>query len=80
VFKAEEVTSHGKAYHRKCATCLACSKKLEANTIFHGSDDNIYCSGCYAHKFATSGYRGAGTSNWVDNEASNTLRHSYQAF
>ena len=35
---------------------------------------------CYGRKFAPAGFRGAGASGWVDQESSNVLRHSYQAF
>lgn len=80
VFSAEQVSSNGIGYHRKCATCHACEKPLTHNTIYSGEDSDIYCQGCYHRKFAPSGYRGAGCSSWVDTDSNNVLRHSYQAF
>ncbi|TRY73464.1 hypothetical protein TCAL_02229 [Tigriopus californicus] len=80
VFKAEEIASHGKSFHKKCASCAACAKKLDHATVTRGADNDIYCRSCYGRKFAGSGYRGAGCSNWVDKDASDTLRHSYQFF
>ncbi len=55
VFKAEEVYSAGKSYHKKCATCAACAKKLDFNTIYDGEDGDIYCKSCYSRKFAPAG-------------------------
>lgn len=80
VFSAEELMSGGKAYHKKCATCKTCEQQLIFNTVYDGSDGDIYCKFCYHRKFAPSGYRGAGCADWVDAEAHNSLRHSYQAF
>ena len=80
VFKAEEIKSKQKSYHKKCASCLACAKQLDHNNVYEGTDKEIYCKNCYGRKFAPAGYRGAGCTDWVDLEASNTLRHSYQAF
>ena len=80
MFKAEEVTSRGKSYHKKCATCKACEKKLDPNTIFDGEDKDIYCKSCYSARFAPAGYRGTGCSEWVGLEAGNALRHCYQAY
>ena len=80
VFKAEEIASGGRSYHHKCATCFACEKQLTFNTVCAGDDREIYCKSCYGRKFAPAGFRGAGASGWVDQESSNVLRHSYQAF
>merc|ERR1719384_1293044 len=80
VFKAEAVPCKDRLYHKKCASCASCEKKLTYNTIFNGDDQDIYCEGCYHRKFAPSGYRGAGCSSWVDNDSNNHLRHTYQAF
>jgi len=80
VFKAEEIASGGRSYHKKCATCFACEKQLTFNTVCDGDDREIYCKSCYGRKFAPAGFRGAGASGWVDQESSNVLRHSYQAF
>jgi hypothetical protein len=80
VFSAEELYSGGKSYHKKCATCKTCEQQLTFNTVYDGSDGNIYCKFCYHRKFAPAGYRGAGCADWVDAEAHNSLRHSYQAF
>ena len=80
MFKAEELYSHGKSYHKKCATCASCAKQLDFNTVYDGEDKDIYCKNCYSRKFAPAGYRGTGCSDWVDAESSNALRHSYQAF
>ncbi len=55
VFKAEEIYSAGKSYHRKCATCITCAKKLDFNTIYDGGDGDIYCKSCYSRKFAPAG-------------------------
>ena len=38
VFKAEEIASGGRSYHKKCATCFACEKQLTFNTVFDGDD------------------------------------------
>ena len=56
VFKAEEMVSKGVLFHRKCATCILCQKTLEASSLCagHGTDMEIYCSGCYAKKYADS--------------------------
>jgi len=80
VFKAEAVPCKDRLYHKKCASCASCEKKLTFNTIFNGDDQDIYCEGCYHRKFAPSGYRGAGCASWVDNDSNNHLRHTYQAF
>ena len=36
VFSAEAITCAGRFYHKKCASCAACEKKLTYNTIFNG--------------------------------------------
>ena len=78
VYKAEEVKSHGRRYHRKCASCAACERKLDEATVNKGEDGDIYCKACYQRRYAPSGYRGTGASNWVDKDA--PLRHSYQFY
>ena len=46
VFKAEEIASGGRSYHKKCATCFACEKQLTFNTVFDGDDRFVrYCTG-----------------------------------
>ncbi|CAB4062558.1 unnamed protein product [Lepeophtheirus salmonis] len=80
VFKVEAVNTKNRSYHKKCATCASCAKQLESSTTCLGQDKEIYCKGCNSRKFASAGFRGTGCSTWVDNEAGNTLRHSFQAF
>jgi len=80
VFSAEGIQSKNRLYHKKCATCFGCEQQLTYNTIFDGEDNEIYCKFCYHRKFAPIGYRGAGCSDWIDNDANNALRHSFQAF
>jgi len=80
VFANEEVSSKGKSYHNKCATCKLCEAALTHNTLYNGDDNDIYCKFCYHRKFAPVGYRGAGCADWVDSESNNVLRHSFQAF
>ena len=36
VFKAEAVPCKDRLYHKKCASCASCEKKLTFNTIFNG--------------------------------------------
>ena len=79
VFKAEQISSRGKSYHKKGASCASCAKQLDHNSVHDGEDGDVYCKNCYSRKFAPAGYRGAGTSDWVDAESSNVLRHSYMA-
>ena len=80
VFKAEEIRSRKKSYHKKCASCAACAKQLDHNGVYDGTDGDIYCKNCYARKFAPAGYRGTGCADWVDTDSNSALRHSYQAF
>jgi len=80
VFANEEISSKKHSYHKKCATCKLCEAGLTYNTLYDGEDDEIYCKFCYHRKFAPVGYRGAGCADWVDNESTGVLRHSFQAF
>jgi len=80
VFENEKISSKKHSYHKKCATCKLCEAGLTYNTLHDGEDDEIYCKFCYHRKFAPVGYRGAGCADWVDNESTGVLRHSFQAF
>jgi hypothetical protein len=58
VFHAEKVEVNKKVYHKKCASCTACTKPLSSRDLCEGSDSNIYCTSCYSRKFGAPGYRG----------------------
>ena len=58
VYPNEELYSAGQSYHKKCAKCASCARQLDFNTIYDGSDRDIYCKGCYSRKFGTAGFRG----------------------
>ena len=53
VFKAEEISSKGVLFHKKCASCVICQKKLGTSSLCagHGTDMEIYCAGCYGKKY-----------------------------
>ena len=38
VYPNEELYSNGRSYHKRCAKCASCKRKLDFNTIFDGSD------------------------------------------
>eukprot|EP00091_Calanus_sinicus_P000418 TRINITY_DN10347_c0_g1_i1.p1 TRINITY_DN10347_c0_g1~~TRINITY_DN10347_c0_g1_i1.p1 ORF type:complete len:171 (+),score=23.08 TRINITY_DN10347_c0_g1_i1:161-673(+) len=54
VFANESVSSKGKSYHTKCATCKLCEGALTHNTLFDGDDSDIYCKFCYHRKIRAS--------------------------
>ena len=56
VFKAEEVTSKGRSFHRSCATCAKCSRQLDTRSLCagEGDDKEIYCQGCFRQKYRAS--------------------------
>ena len=56
VFKAEEVTSKGRSFHRSCATCAKCSRQLDSRSLCagEGEDKEIYCQGCFRQKYRAS--------------------------
>ena len=58
VYPNEELYSGGHYYHKNCSKCLTCARKLDFNSIYDGSDKEIYCKGCYGRKFGTAGFRG----------------------
>jgi len=80
VFSAEGLSAKNRKYHKKCATCLGCEQQLTFNTLYDGEDNEIYCKFCYHRKFAPVGYRGTGSSDWVDASCNGALRHTFQAF
>ena len=55
MFKAEELGCAGRSYHKKCATCASCAKKLDHHTVCNGADSDIYCKSCYGRRFAPAG-------------------------
>jgi len=79
VFDNESVICGKVLLHKKCASCFLCEKKLNSNSIFKEKDE-FYCDGCYRRKFSPCGYRGAGTTSWVDAASGDTLRHAYEAY
>jgi len=74
VYPNEELYSAGRSYHKKCAKCASCARQLDFNTIFDGSDKDIYCKGCYGRKFGTGGFRGILSSSWTDETSSLAAR------
>ena len=45
VYPNEELYSAGNSYHRRCAKCATCERQLDFNSIYDGSDKDIYCKG-----------------------------------
>lgn len=66
VFEAEKaMSSKGFAFHVKCLSCRACSKRLEAGSmcVGEGGDPEIYCKGCDSRLHGGgTGYRGGSLS------------------
>ena len=58
VYKNEELTFGGRAYHRACAKCATCARQLDCTSTYQGADKELYCKGCYGRKFGTAGFRG----------------------
>ena len=48
VFDNEAVQCNKTLLHKKCATCFACEKKLQSNSIYQEKDE-FYCDGCYRY-------------------------------
>ena len=76
MFANERVPTSGKNYHKKCASCATCEKKIGTKDISNGKDGDIYCKSCYARKYGAPGYRGAGCGDWTDAHSAETLRPS----
>ena len=45
VYPNEELYSAGSSYHKRCAKCATCERQLDFNSIYDGSDKDIYCKG-----------------------------------
>ena len=56
VFAQERLQVGGKAYHRACLSCNACSRKLALSAVIVGEDGAAYCQGCHKQKFSHSGF------------------------
>ena len=51
VYEAEKVKTKSHSYHKKCLTCAACRRALDASSYYEGSDKMVYCKGCYTSTF-----------------------------
>jgi len=56
VYMAEQVFSKGRAWHRYCFKCKACTKQLDSVLATDGPDGDVYCRGCYAKRYGPKGY------------------------
>ncbi len=58
VFHAERIGVKEKTYHKRCASCVNCTKPLSSRDLCEGKDGEIYCKSCYSRKYGAPGYRG----------------------
>ena len=52
------------SWHKRCFSCVSCSRHLDSTSVSDGPDGEIYCKVCHSGKFGLSGYgfgQGAGT-------------------
>ncbi|CAB4065063.1 Cysteine and glycine-rich protein 3,Cysteine and glycine-rich protein 2,Cysteine and glycine-rich protein 1,Muscle LIM protein Mlp84B [Lepeophtheirus salmonis] len=56
VYHADQVFSKGRAWHKFCFKCSACSRVLDSLTACDGPDKNIYCKVCYRKSYGIQGY------------------------
>lgn len=64
VYDAEKLMAAGRSWHKRCFSCLACSRHLDSTTVNDGPDGEIYCRSCHSGAFGMTGYgfgQGAGT-------------------
>ena len=50
VFEAEKMAGGGRGaqvYHKRCFTCMECSRGLDSSSVTSGPDNHIYCGNCY---------------------------------
>ena len=47
VFEAEKLTVKDDVYHKRCFTCMRCSRPLDSLIVMTSTDGNIYCKVCY---------------------------------
>ncbi|KAL4225275.1 Cysteine and glycine-rich protein 1 [Mactra antiquata] len=55
VYEMEKANGMSDPWHKSCCSCKICNKKLDASGL-NRHQKEIYCKGCYAKNFGTSGY------------------------
>ena len=57
VFDAEKMSMKVGNYHKKCFSCVSCSRKLDFSLACDGMDGEIYCNNCYFKAFGPVGVK-----------------------